>query len=167
MNTITIGSHDFVISGKPHAKGRPRFRRSGRNGIVSYKSESDIEWESKVRGAYWGDWEEGDPVPITMHSGPVSIEIEAYFPIPRSWTRKKFEDSQLYGAMMSKPDIDNIIKGVTDALNKFAWVDDSQVFMVRAMKFFEDDRESEGHVNVSIMFYELKKHQKNKNKKKK
>ncbi|GGH46023.1 hypothetical protein GCM10008014_08420 [Paenibacillus silvae] len=37
-----------------------------------------------------------------------------------------------------KPDIDNCVKGIFDALNKIAWNDDNQVVSLLTQKFYSD-----------------------------
>lgn len=61
-------------------------------------------------------------------SGPVAVEICFRYPIPRSWSKKRSERA-LEGLDLPtvKPDIDNCVKGIFDALNKIAWKDDAQV----------------------------------------
>lgn len=56
------------------------------------------------------------------------IKVEATFVPPTSWPSRKrtaaMEECQLY---TSKPDADNILKLVIDALNGLAWSDDKSV----------------------------------------
>jgi Holliday junction resolvase RusA-like endonuclease len=54
-------------------------------------------------------------------------------PIPDSWSGVKKERHD--GAMhTSKPDIDNLIKGLFDSFNKIVWKDDNQVYEVHSIK---------------------------------
>ena len=66
---------------------------------------------------------------------PVRVTIGFYYPIPKSWSKTKREDANDQGIMPAvKPDIDNCIKGVFDALNKIAWKDDNLVVEVSSFK---------------------------------
>lgn len=56
--------------------------------------------------------------------GPVQLGIIAEYMHPESWSAKKKAATQF---KTSKPDIGNIEKLVEDALNKIAWLDDSQI----------------------------------------
>ena len=38
-----------------------------------------------------------------------------------------------------KPDLDNCLKAITDALNGFAYKDDSQIVSIAVSKFYSDD----------------------------
>jgi Holliday junction resolvase RusA-like endonuclease len=65
---------------------------------------------------------------IPMFIGPVALGVMAYFPYPGSGKPENTYKS-------SKPDLNNIIKTIEDALNKIAWKDDSQV-----AKYLESDK---------------------------
>jgi Holliday junction resolvase RusA-like endonuclease len=58
---------------------------------------------------------------------PVAVAVEAFKPVPQSWTRREREDA-LAGLILptTKPDWDNHGK-ITDALKGIVWKDDSQV----------------------------------------
>ena len=69
--------------------------------------------------------------------GRIIIKIEAYFEPPKSTSKKQTE--QMLENKISptkKPDIDNIIKIVLDALNKMAFRDDSQVTKIEVEKIY-------------------------------
>ncbi|MBL5767998.1 RusA family crossover junction endodeoxyribonuclease [Heyndrickxia sporothermodurans] len=68
-------------------------------------------------------------------ANPILADITFYMPIPNSWSQKKKE--RYNGAIhKSKPDIDNLIKGLFDSLNKIAWKDDNQVYEVHSKKIY-------------------------------
>jgi Holliday junction resolvase RusA-like endonuclease len=70
---------------------------------------------------------------------PVAIEIDAYFPVPQSWSQKKAEQA-LAGIVLPnvKPDWDNISKSVCDSLKRIVWEDDKQVVMGRVRKMYAE-----------------------------
>ena len=71
-------------------------------------------------------------VPIT---GRVKMTIIAYFEIPKSTSKKKETEILLNKiSPTKKPDWDNIGKIISDALNKFAFNDDSQITNVTVVK---------------------------------
>ena len=71
----------------------------------------------------------------TPTKNPILVEVTFYMPIPKSWSQKKKDHSN--GAIhKSKPDIDNLIKGLFDSLNKVAWADDNQVYEVHSKKVY-------------------------------
>ena len=70
-------------------------------------------------------------------NGPVATEIEFYYPVPKSWTKKEKADA-LNGRTFPivKPDIDNVVKGIFDSLNKIAWEDDNRVVALITRKYY-------------------------------
>lgn len=69
--------------------------------------------------------------------GPLQLSVLAVYLRPKSHTRKQREAT---GAewKTSKPDADNIVKLVKDALNTVAWRDDAQVACSHAWKKWGD-----------------------------
>lgn len=58
----------------------------------------------------------------------LKLKIIAYFELPKA--RSKLKEAEMLANIISptkKPDIDNITKIILDALNKFAYKDDSQI----------------------------------------
>ena len=60
--------------------------------------------------------------------GPVRAVVTFTMPIAKSWTKKKKADA-MAGIILptSTPDIDNLVKLVTDACNTICYKDDSQI----------------------------------------
>ena len=70
---------------------------------------------------------------------PLRAIIRAFFPIPKSASKKKREQMRdLRILHTKKPDVDNIIKAVLDALNGVAYYDDSQVAQVFISKCYAE-----------------------------
>lgn len=69
--------------------------------------------------------------------GPIKVDITFHMPIPPSWSKKKQRDAPGQWHT-SKPDRDNLEKGVCDALNKIVWNDDGQVCAGRIEKYYSD-----------------------------
>ena len=76
---------------------------------------------------------------------PVSVRIEADYPMPQSWGKKQREEARGTYADR-KPDLDNIEKAVLDALNGVAWTDDKSVVVLIARKKWADH----GGVEITI-----------------
>ena len=66
------------------------------------------------------------------------FEIEAYFSVPKSASKKK-RAAMLTGDIRptKKPDMDNILKTVADALNGIAYRDDSQIVRAIVDKYYD------------------------------
>lgn len=64
--------------------------------------------------------------------GPLMVWLTFVMPRPAGKIKKRGPNPRLWKS--SKPDVDNLIKSVNDALNGIAWGDDSQVSWINAQK---------------------------------
>lgn len=121
---------DFTIMGQPVAKGRPRITKWG-----AYTPEKTVNYENLVKYSYIDKYKDSEVLESAL-----SIEIKFYFQIPKS-TSKKNRELMLIGELLptKKPDIDNCIKIITDALNTIAYKDDNQIVVVHAYKYYTDE----------------------------
>lgn len=116
---------DLVIPHTPRAQARPRatvIKCGGYARATMYKPRENILAEEEVR-RYWLDLVERMPPDVAAQfpwPGPVKMAVVYVFAPPKSnyWEGKE---------KISKPDMDNLQKMFQDALNKYAWVDDSQI----------------------------------------
>lgn len=67
--------------------------------------------------------------------GPVGVSVRFLMPIPQSWSKKKKAEA-VDRTHVSKPDIDNLIKGVFDAANGLLWIDDNRVAAMVVSKVY-------------------------------
>lgn len=122
---------NFTVDGHVVPKGRPRFVRA--TGHV-YTPDKTVEAERAIRAAW-----RATGGAVIHRPNPVSLYVTVVLPRPRSHYRvaKGREHEVRPGAPIAptnQPDLDNLVKTVTDALNGMAWDDDSQVAMVMANK---------------------------------
>lgn len=136
--TKSVKTVSFLVPGEPVAKGRPRFGiRKTRDGgsyvsvrtpekTVIYENHVKLEYIEQTGGHRFDD------------NGMLEIEIEAYFSIPKSASKKK-RALMLTGDIRptKKPDMDNILKAVADALNGIAYRDDSQIVRATIDKYYD------------------------------
>lgn len=119
---------EFTVYGEPVAQGRPKFSTAG--GFPrAYDPKKSRDYKDYVRLAAT---EHAPPKPL---EGPLAVMIVAYRSIPKSFSKKKTAAAEvglLYPT--TKPDADNYLKGVKDALKGIMWVDDSQVVDVYTRK---------------------------------
>jgi Holliday junction resolvase RusA-like endonuclease len=120
----------FTIAGEPVGKARPRFTRSGH----TYTPAKTVNYENLVKLSFTDQI--GYFVP---NKEPVRMQLMAYYKIPKS-TPKKYLPDMKKGIIqpMKKPDADNIIKSVADALNGIAYHDDAQIVSVLCNKYYSD-----------------------------
>ena len=112
--------YEFEVPGKIVGKGRPRLNTY--TGSV-YTPTRTKDYETLVEQYFLLKY----PKFKTLE-GRINISMIAYFSIPK--TTKKSEIEQMFDNKISptkKPDIDNIIKIILDAMNKFAFKDDIQI----------------------------------------
>lgn len=123
----------FTVLGEPQGKGRARVGNiAGRARMftpaktVQYENLIALMAQDAMGGA-------------EQFAGPVLLEVTMHCPVRASWSKKK-QAQALAGEMYptSKPDADNCLKAVCDALNGVAWKDDTQVTDVRMRKRFSE-----------------------------
>ncbi len=120
----------FIVPGPPQGKGRARATRTGRMytpaKTVAYESLVALAGQQAMRGAQ-------------PFAGPVAAEINAAYPIPASWSKKR-QDQARAGQILptGKPDADNIGKAIGDGLNGIVWADDAQIVRLVVTKRYDD-----------------------------
>ena len=119
----------------PEPKGRPKFTTFGGH-VHTYTPKKTELYERRIKEQYIKytegyKFEKGQPICVNLVFG---------MPIPAS-SPKSRKRAMAEGIIRhtKKPDIDNMIKSVLDALNGVAWVDDSQIVRLTAMKLYCED----------------------------
>lgn len=123
----------FEIIGEPQGKGRPRF--STRGGFVkTYTPKKTASYENFVKVCYLNKYK-GQKL-----DGEIIAEIIAYFPIPKSFSKKKRSEA-IEGKIRptKKPDTDNIAKTILDSMNGIAFEDDKQVVALLVKKLYGEE----------------------------
>lgn len=120
---------ELMVVGAPVPKGRPKF--STRNGfITAYTPAKTRNAEKDIEDAFKAEFPNHKPL-----DGPIRVRLHFWMPIPSSLSQKKKQ--AIKGTFHSKkPDLDNLVKLVTDALNGVAWKDDNQIVKVEACKTY-------------------------------
>lgn len=122
---------ELTILGNPVAR---KSHRHLRNGLTYDPSKTDKKVFLK---------QVEHQVPRIPIEGPIKMELEFYVARPKNHYRTgKFShilkpDSPVY--KISRPDIDNYIKLVLDALNKVFYKDDSQIHAISATKEYSPE----------------------------
>lgn len=105
-------------------KQRPRFRRIGKR-FMTYTPPKTQVFEDVIAEKFRKQYPAGI---IPFPDEPIEMSLEFIFEMPRSWSNKKKEQFEGKRCInRKKPDIDNCMKSVMDALNGLAYTDDSQV----------------------------------------
>ncbi|KRI89071.1 hypothetical protein APC20_01430 [Acinetobacter baumannii] len=121
---------EFTVYGEPVAQGRPRATTiAGRARL--YDPAKSRNYKEYIRLAA------ADHAPSALLEGPLLLKIGIYRSIPKSFSKKKTVQAEAREIRpTSKPDVDNYVKGIKDALNKVIWKDDSQIVSIVAEKFY-------------------------------
>ena len=119
----------FTVPGTPVGKGRPRFARRGAF-VTTYTPEKTASYENLVKLKA-----EEAMVGRELIAGAVAVTILLFITPPASWSNKKMLQALNHEILpTTKPDIDNVIKGIFDAMNEIVWNDDKQVVDVTVRK---------------------------------
>ena len=116
----------LVIYGEPVAQGRPRFSTVG-GFIRAYDPAKSKDYKDYVRLAAVSEMK--GKVPL---DGALALSVRVYRSIPKSFSKKKQALAEAGKIKpITKPDMDNYIKGIKDALKSVCWKDDSQIVTYR------------------------------------
>lgn len=129
----------FSILGDPEGKGRPRFARVG-NAVRTFTPERTRAYEDRVKLAY-----RNAAHGMRFGDKPVMLTVSAHYAVPASASQKR--RYELGGTPCTKkPDADNVLKAVADALNGVAYDDDKQIVTALCEKRWA----GYGYVDVTI-----------------
>lgn len=132
----------FTIPMKPTGKGRPRL---GGRGAV-YTPAKTKAYENFVKGCYW---EQCDG--YNFKDKPIILFVKAYMPIPTKF-KKAEKEAALRKELIpvEKPDVDNILKAILDALNEIAYDDDRYIYRLSIEREYSDNPRTEVSISDEI-----------------
>ena len=132
-----VNRYIFTIPGKCQPKERPRVMKTG----YTFTPKKTVDAEAKIKLF-------AQNAGCTPLEGAIEIEITFAFPIPKSYSKKK-RAQIVSGELLAtkRPDIDNLVKTVTDALNGVAYGDDAQIISVTANKCYDEDEQTTVVIN--------------------
>ena len=115
---------ELFIKTVPIPKGRPRFY--GGHAVTPEKTR---KYEKLIRDS----WTYG-----IVEGKSIMVDIEFRIPIPQSYSKKKKAELE-WTPHNKKPDLDNLVKAVLDALNGVAFEDDSLISDINASKTYAEE----------------------------
>ncbi len=119
----------------------PKAKQSFRMGKHSYQSKAVTDYQKAIKAMALAQTSQ-DMRPL---SGELFVSVEFVWGHPKSWGKKRIAELRERSVYKpSRPDIDNLCKGVFDALNGVIWNDDSQIVAIHAWKRY-------GYVDAIIM----------------
>ncbi|MDE2101603.1 MAG: RusA family crossover junction endodeoxyribonuclease [Patescibacteria group bacterium] len=127
-------SWTIYIPGELRGKQRPRVTRKGH----TYTPQETLNAEAWVKACAI------DAGVIKPLDGPLVLSLSVVRLVPASWSKKK-RAAALNGDVRAtgKPDLDNIVKLVGDALNGICWQDDSQIVSLHVDRVFGERAQSQ------------------------
>lgn len=116
---------EMMILLEPMAKGRPRAAKTRGGHIFVYTPKKTAGAEHAIRQAILA---EAEPFEAGV---PLRLEATFYRRKPSSWRKGD-------NMPVTRPDLDNYLKLLVDALQKYLFPDDAQITTVVARKRFGD-----------------------------
>lgn len=123
----------FTVPGEPQGKARARtFRNKYTGKTTTTTPDKTVLYENLIKLSYNQTCKT-----IFEPDKPLEMTVRAYYSIPKSYTKgKRLAAEQNIIRPTKKPDADNILKVVADALNKTAYNDDTQIVRAIVEKYF-------------------------------
>ena len=131
----------FIVPGDVIPKQRPRFSHGH-----AYTPKKTLDYEKKVKEEYLKEY----PTGIAFENKPLEMLLNVYMAVPKSFSKKKRDHMICFEYPTKRPDSDNLIKSVADALNGVCYTDDSQIVTVQVNKIWSETSKAE------ILIRELK-----------
>lgn len=124
--------YEFEVIGEIKGKARPRVNTYT---CQVYTPNSTKDYENLIKQYFQIKYPKYIPF-----ENRVCVNIKAYFKVPKTTTKKDkalIEEGKL--SPTKKPDIDNVVKIVLDALNKMAFKDDNQITKLQVEKLYGEE----------------------------
>jgi Holliday junction resolvase RusA-like endonuclease len=123
----------LIIPGSPQGKQRARvFLVHGR--MIATTPKKTRTYEAVIRDLFCIQYPDFVPLQEAL-----AVSVRAFHPIPKSMSKKdraRIESGEMKPT--TRPDADNCLKAVLDALEGVAYRNDSQVVSLRAEKFYSE-----------------------------
>lgn len=125
----------FTVLGEPQGKGRPRFSVIAGH-VHARTPEQTATYENLIRVEYLAQCGANSRF---ADDEMLKMQIDAYYSIPKSDSAKK-RAQKLNGEIRptKKPDMDNVLKVYADALNGYAYRDDTQIVEAVVNKWYSE-----------------------------
>ena len=136
----------FTIQLTPLATPRPRVSKKG----YAYYPEKYSEYKKLLKQEceeLFKDFK------IIDRIQPVRMHVNFFMPIPNSFSKNKKIEME-YDWHVKKPDTDNLVKGVKDALEGLDYVNDSQVCDGNIRKIYSKEPKIEVIIEIIKEKYE-------------
>ena len=119
----------LTVPGVPQGKQRPRWSKRG-----TYTPKKTVIYETYIKELFVIKYPDFQPM-----CEPIKVLLNVYVNIPKSASNKKkllMKNGVL--CPVKRPDLDNVIKIFCDALQSVAYMNDTQIVEIRAIKRYSD-----------------------------
>jgi Holliday junction resolvase RusA-like endonuclease len=124
--------YNLFVNGIPKAQPRPRMTAAGH----VYNPNSADAWKEIVRTAF-------NAFRRTPLTNPIRLRVSFFLPRPKAM---KGEAAVPH---VKKPDVDNLLKAVMDAMtNAGVWKDDALVYVTEAGKWYAQGKKTGAQIMV-------------------
>lgn len=123
----------FTVPGKPQGKARAKVVLRG-NRVHAFTPDKTVLYENYIKLCFKSTQQQ------FFSNKPLKLSVKAVYPIPKGFGLKKTKQA-LDGIIRPcvKPDMDNVIKVVADALNNVAYTDDKNIVEMCFSKFYGEE----------------------------
>ena len=113
----------------------PKAKQSFRMGKHGYQSKAVTDYQKAIKAMALAQTKPSQ----RNQSGMLFVSVEFVYSWPKTWAKGRLAKAQENICYrIARPDVDNLCKGVFDALNGLIWVDDSQIVCIHAWKRYGD-----------------------------
>lgn len=134
-----MASHiKLIINKTPQPQSRPRFTARGRY-VHAYENKKITMYKRMIAATYQSYFGAVKPT-----EKAIAVDVVFYRPVQKSISKIE-RQRRLTGESLPaiKPDIDNYVKAILDALNGVAFRDDKQIISLNAKKLYSDKPRTE------------------------
>ncbi|PAF13686.1 hypothetical protein CHH59_12620 [Shouchella clausii] len=129
---------EFTIDGEVQAQGRPRAGKTKYGKTTMYDPPTSRNYKQYVKLVA------SQYKPETPYEGEIELFVTVYKQIPKSmpkWRQELARAGKL--RPVTKPDLDNYVKGIKDGMTGIIWRDDNQVTRLVVEKKYSDSPRAE------------------------
>ncbi len=127
---------NFTIPGKVHPWQRPGFHAKTK---TVYEQKDSAKYKRTVKSYALAN------KPRELILGPIRLEVSVYIMPPKKYLTKPklklIEEVKL--RPITKPDNDNLVKGIKDGITGIIWKDDSQIVDLIVRKYYSTEPRAE------------------------
>lgn len=136
----------LIYDGEPVPAGRPKFSRI-HGKVVAYDPDKSRTFK-KLLGYVAKHQYKGEPI----EGKPLEVFINIYRSNQKHTSRKELTRREKgLSVPLKKPDTDNYIKSILDALTGIIWADDNIIQHIDARKFYSE----KPRVEITVKDYEV------------